>query len=334
MKVREDAYKHYFYFIQERMDIFWRRYDGQNYPYSKDPILSNNKFTNVYRALDRVSQYLIKDVIYNPKNKNAKAEDILLRIIVFKIFNKIDTWEFLEQEIGALTVENFNPTQISKSLADLIKVQPIFNGAYMMTGTHQNYNHLKSKHEKWLNMVKDEFITNRKFDKIINAKSFEEVYNILNGCAFLGGFLSYQYAIDFNYSTAIDFDENSFVKAGIGAIRGIKKCFIDLEKYTCEDAIKFTQDNLEHYQEKYEQNKFKNLFGRNPTLLDLQNCFCETDKYLRVKMPELLSDNSRIKQKFSTPKANFNLFFPPKWNINPNITLCKQPNLQELTLFS
>lgn len=334
MKVREDAYKHYFYFIQERMDIFWRRYEGQNYPYSKDPILTNNKFTNVYRSLDRVSQYLIKDVIYNSKNENAKAEDILLRIIMFKIFNKIDTWEFLEQEIGELTIENFDPTQISKSLTDLIKLQPIFNGAYMMTGTHQNYNHLKSKHEKWLHMVKDEFITNRKFDKIINAKSLEEVYNILNGCAFLGGFLSYQYAIDFNYSTAINFDENSFVKAGIGAIRGIKKCFTDLEKYTCEDAIKFTQDNLEHYQEKFGQNKFKNLFGRNPTLLDLQNCFCETDKYLRVKMPELLSDNSRIKQKFSTPKANFNLFFPPKWNINQNITLCKQPNIQELTLFS
>jgi hypothetical protein len=34
-----------------------------------------------------------------------------------------------------------------------------------------------------------------------------------------------KYAIDFNYSSVINFNENSFVKAGIGAIRGIKKVF-------------------------------------------------------------------------------------------------------------
>ena len=41
----------------------------------------------------------------------------------------------------------------------------------------------------------------------------------------------------FNYSSVINFDENSFVKAGIGAIRGIKKCFSDIGQYTFEDCI-------------------------------------------------------------------------------------------------
>ena len=53
--------------------------------------------TNVYRATDRVSQYLIRNVIY--KNiKRYKPEDILLRILVFKIFNKIETWEVFRTE--------------------------------------------------------------------------------------------------------------------------------------------------------------------------------------------------------------------------------------------
>ena len=39
---------------------------------------------------------------------------------------------------------------------------------------------------------------------------------------FIGDFLAYQYTIDFNYSPYLNFSENSFVKAGIGAIRGIK----------------------------------------------------------------------------------------------------------------
>ncbi len=50
----------------------------------------------------------------------------------------------------------------------------------------------------------------------------EAVYNILRGCSFIGDFLAYQYTIDFNYSPYLNFSENSFVKAGIGAIRGIK----------------------------------------------------------------------------------------------------------------
>lgn len=32
-----------------------------------------------------------------------------------------------------------------------------------------------------------------------------------------------------NYSPYINFSENDFVKAGIGAIRGIKKCFYVME---------------------------------------------------------------------------------------------------------
>ena len=334
MKVREEAYQYYFYFMQERMAIFWRRYEGKGYPFSKDPIFANNKFTNVYRATDRVSQYLIKDIIYNEKNHNLDAEDILLQILLFKIFNKIETWVCLEKEFGQMTINNYNPTVISRYLSKLIKEKPIFSSAYMMTGSHKEYEKYASKHEKWLNMVKKEFIIGGKFKKIVQAKSLEEIYNILNSCAFLGGFLSYQYTIDFNYSNVIDFDENSFVKAGIGAIRGIKKCFEDLKNYNCEDAIRFTLDNLEKYQEKYGFTDFKNLFGRNPKLIDIQNCFCETDKYLRVKMPELQIDNVRIKQKFKKPKELYPLFFPPKWNINSKCEkLCLPKNMQELTLF-
>ncbi|HEX8677841.1 MAG TPA: nucleotide kinase domain-containing protein, partial [Segetibacter sp.] len=102
----------------------------------------------------------------------------------------------------------------------------------------------------------------------------------------------------------------------IGAIRGIKKCFSDTGQYTFEDCIKYTQDNFDNYQQRYGFTDFKNLFGRQPQLIDLQNCFCETDKYLRVKMPELLDGNVRIKQKFDRRKENIQFLFPEKWGIN------------------
>jgi hypothetical protein len=165
-------------------------------------------------------------------------------------------------------------------------------------------------------MVEKELLLGKGFERIVEAKSLEEVYNVLLQCSFIGEFLAFQYAIDFNYSSVINFSENSFVKAGIGAIRGIKKCFSDIGQYTMEDCIKYTQDNFENYQQRYGFTDFKSLFGRQPQLIDLQNCFCETDKYLRVKMPELLVGNVRIKQKFDRPKQNIQFLFPEKWGIN------------------
>lgn len=332
MKIREKAFEKYFYLMQERMNIFWKRYEGVNSPFSQDEIFNKHKFTNVYRASDRVSQYLINNVIYSG-NEDLNEEDILLRILIFKIFNKIETWEYLEKEFGIIRVSNFDVDKISLSLKYLISRKPIYNSAYMMTGTHKDYNHLSSKHEKWLNMIEYEMIKEKKFKKIIKSKSLEEIFDILQSCPFIGGFLSYQYTIDFNYSEVINFSEDSFTKAGIGAIRGIKKCFENLNGHSNEDAIRYTQENLEKFQTKYGYNDFKPLFGRQPTLIDLQNCFCETDKYLRVKMPELNLGNTRIKQKFKISNNPINFFFPPKWKINHLIKKCSTENTTGLTLF-
>lgn len=324
-----NVFRYYFYFIQERMKMFWRKCEGKNI-LTEDPILREYKFTNVYRACDRVSQYLLSHVIYN-KVEAYTPEDMLLRILVFKIFNKIETWEYIRQTNGEITTSHFDVKQISQLLSVRQQYAPIFNNAYMMTGSHKRYDYLPTKHEKWLTMVREEFLDEGVVEQVLHAKSLEEVYNLLRGCSFLGGFLAYQYAIDFNYSPYLNFDENSFVVAGIGAIRGIQKCFLSHGK-TYEDAIRYTQQHFTELQEQYGYTDFKPLDNHRPTLLDLQNCFCETDKYLRAKMPELLVGNKRIKQKYNPSVEPIHYFFPPKWEVKNTDTLCLLPNLQELMI--
>lgn len=308
----DEVLRYYFYFIQERMNIFWRKIEGQKV-WTKDPILRKYKFTNVYRSCDRVSQYLISQVIYKNIDRYT-PQDVLLRILVFKIFNKIATWEFLKETYGEISICHFDVKEISRLLSYRQAKVPIFSNAYMMTGTHRRYNHLASKHEKWLSMVQEEFIREQVVDEILKATSLKEVYDLLSRCSFLGGFLAYQYAIDFNYSPYINFSEDSFVKAGIGAIRGIKKCFLTYGR-EYEDAIRFIHDNFESLQQRYGYTAFCPLPGRKPSLLDLQNCFCETDKYLRQAMPELKVDNVRIKQIYKQDTKAIHYVFPPKWNI-------------------
>ena len=333
IKIKEDIFHYYFYFVQERMKIFWNRYEMTGKSLTQDTILKTYKFTNVYRSCDRVSQYLIRNVIYN-EDYNYSERDILFRIIIFKIFNKIETWEYLESKIGVIKLDNFILKDINKILLEKKSYSPIFSNAYMMTGTHSLYNHLDFKHEKWLQMVNDELIGGKVFEQILAAKSMEKVYSLLRDCSFIGDFLAYQYTIDFNYSPVINFSEDSFVKAGIGSIRGIKKCFASLEGGSFEDAIRFTLENFDKFQKKYGFDGFENLFGREMTLIDIQNCFCETDKYLRAKVPELQVDNVRIKQKYKESSKSLDLFFPPKWGLNSKINnQCLQPNTKVLTLF-
>ena len=253
--------------------------------------------------------------------------------MVFKIFNKIDTWEYLEKAYGDVRIEHFDVEEICNLLSRRQRDCPIFSNAYMMTGSHRRYDYLSSKHAKWLQMVKDEFIGEGVVKKVLKADSMETVFNLMEQCSFIGGFLAYQYTVDFNYSPYVNFDENSFVKAGIGAIRGIKKCFQSFgEDY--EDAIWYIYDHLDDYRKEFGLDEFKPLPGREPHLIDIQNCFCETDKYLRAKMPELLVGNVRIKQHYKETPQPIDYAFPPKWHINSKIqSRCTQRHTQELTLF-
>src|SRR5215472_18810309 len=82
----------YWRFAAERQAIFYRRLEGTPGSWTSDPILQNYRFTNVYRAADRVSQYLIREVQYGVKRPQAYQE-VFFRTLLFKIFNRIETWE-------------------------------------------------------------------------------------------------------------------------------------------------------------------------------------------------------------------------------------------------
>ena len=101
------VYDTYWRFAAERQEIFFRRLEDGAFPWANDQILTKYKFTNAYRASDRVSQYLIRNVIYRD-DLPASAEEIFFRIVLFKLFNKIDTWTTLEAALGPITFKNYS----------------------------------------------------------------------------------------------------------------------------------------------------------------------------------------------------------------------------------
>ena len=79
------VYDTYWKFACERQNIFMRKLMGEKDNLTEDIILREYKFTNTYRASDRVSQYLIKNVIYQ---RGYTEEDTIFRILLFKILIK------------------------------------------------------------------------------------------------------------------------------------------------------------------------------------------------------------------------------------------------------
>jgi hypothetical protein len=308
------AYDTYWKFAAERQNVFFKRINGESFPWTKDKILNKYKFTNVYRATDRVSQYLIKNVIYKG---SQKPEEVFFRLILFKIFNRISTWEVLEFELGKISFKDYSFKRYDKVLSEVIKNGiPIYSAAYIMASGRSTFGY-ERKHQNHLRLI-EMMIKEKVPYKLQHSKSMNEAYNLLHSYPTIGDFLAYQYVTDINYSTLTNFSEMEFVKAGPGARDGILKCFKNFGDYSFEDIIKLMADNQETEFERLNLD-FKNLWGRNLQLIDCQNIFCEVDKYSRVAHPEIegASNRTRIKQKYKIQQnESIEYFFPPKWGLN------------------
>lgn len=315
--VISDIYDTYWKFAAERQKIFFARIDNKAYPWTEDEVLLEYKFTNAYRASDRVSQYLIKNVIYKGEHSE---ESTIFRILLFKLFNKIETWKSLENRLGTIEYHNFNFKQAGNILSNIMhEGNAIYSAAYIMASGKKHYG-FERKHLNHLALLKD-MMEDGFTSRVNKCKSLKELYELIIQYPSLGKFLAYQYAIDINYSNVCDFDESEFVIAGPGAISGIEKCFKSIGKASPEYVIKYMVDIQEKEFERLGLD-FKNLWGRRLQSIDCQNIFCETDKYARIVYPMVVSSNGRkrIKQKFSPNLNEIEYYYPPKWGINQNIS--------------
>ncbi len=309
---RDEIYDLYWYFACERQNIFWKKLNGEKPPWTDDIILREYKFCNSYRASDRVSQYLLKNVIYS--GNSYSKEDMIFRIVLFKIFNKESTWELLLNNFGDITLSNFDMNKYSKVLSDAFDEGiTLYNDAYISCANKAfGYDR---KHDNHLALLNKMFIIDKVQDKIINSKSMKQAFDLIKSYPLIGNFMAYQLITDINYSDATNFKEDEFTVAGPGSLRGIKKCFKSLGNTSNEDVIRYM---YEHQDEEFKRLGliFKRIGDRPLQLIDCQNLFCELDKYLREAKPDLKSNRTKIKKHYSPKTSKIEYIYPKKWNIN------------------
>ena len=139
-----------------------------------------HKFTNVYRASDRVSQYLIRNVIYKG---DQQPREVFFRTVLFKLFNKIETWRLLVDSFGWPVSWNIRRDSMIELLlkhrtrgeSDLTQRSYIMPSALAFGGHHKHVNHL---------LLLDKMMRDGLPEKIAGATDLKSVFQLFRRLLF------------------------------------------------------------------------------------------------------------------------------------------------------
>src|SRR5690242_19804209 len=184
-----EVYDSYWRFAAERQRIFFNRLERRPPPWTYDPVLRAHKFTNAYRASDRVSQYLIRRVVYRADLPSDPVE-VVYRTLLFKVFNKIETWELLQEALGPLTWQGYSFRQYDRVLSRAMeRGQSIYSAAYIMPSAG-SLGHEK-KHRNHLALI-ERMIKGDLPARLADARNMGEAFELIRAYPTLGDFLAYQ----------------------------------------------------------------------------------------------------------------------------------------------
>lgn len=317
-----DAFWH---LARERQRIWLARQRGLPAPWTEDKVLQTYKFCNAYRASDRASQYLIRDVIYQVGNNApllSTPKEVLFRVMLFNVFKKPETWERISEEVKGDMVSDAMP-RIVEAVRRLVTLDvKLFTPAYITTGATSFKREINCTHpQKWRNVLAliEGMLRARAWGPIFDMTSTNGVFTYLRTFPLLGPFIAMQYATDLGYCYEAMWTEEDWVQPGPGCKRGLRRVFADAKAYEALDLLRYMRDiQADHLPEDLR------LGGRRLSLMDIQNLFCETDKYARVA-PGLNDRTLGLpgqapKQKFSGIRPSLpRPFYPPKWDINEEV---------------
>jgi hypothetical protein len=269
------------YFVWEREVIRIVKSRGGEQPYTKDPVLAKYKFTNIHRRDDRVSRWIINNVI----QPNAQRQDLWFILLITRIINWPPTLQFLiDKDILFQSIQAFNPEKFSAAVEDFkSRGNKVYSGAYMVYPTKMDPGGVKSlaiaKH-----IILPAASLSYEIDHILFSftPNIERFVKRLTTSFGISSFMAGQVAADLTYCEQLGTAEDllTYAPIGPGSSRGLNYLLNRLPH-----AL-WTQQNFNN-----ELTKIRNLIVSeigidDLTLHDVQNVMCEYSKYCRTVLGE------------------------------------------------
>jgi hypothetical protein len=271
-----------------------------------DPVLGTNKFTNVQRIFDRVSQYELKEVLYTD---SQKLEDLILRVFIFNQFKTEAFWKYLKSRDYCPEFKSFNAEEFTRLITEYSGKDKLFTSAYVVPGkSGESKAETIAWRAEWLTKVTD-------WSGKGSRKGLT-LFNILTEIRGIGSFLASQVVFDLLWHESFK-DWQPLYTLGVGAVRGAFKLGLipNANKVTPQEAEYALKKALEVVQESEYPYATANRQNVELNPADIQNTFCETDKWFRLTHPELQvskSSPTRIKNVYK-PRAAIEYKVPGWW---------------------
>jgi hypothetical protein len=255
--------------------------------WTSDPILAKYRFCNVRRQHDRVSQWLLLNVL-NFCGEFDSQYTFIQWVALCRWVNWPPTLGAILADGGGdlVTYDQIDLKRIGAFIDGLTTKGKTWTGAYMVRAPSK---------AKYPGVGKGQFVAETVVGALrdqqvfahmmlaLGSKKAEEVWKVLYSVPNWGTFMAGQVVADLTYCSLLEDapDLNTWAPQGPGSRRGFNRL---LGRALCNkiDPSEWS-DRLQGWRQDLiaEYSDFSSL-----TLMDVQNCLCEVDKYLRVKAGE------------------------------------------------
>jgi hypothetical protein len=274
------------YFVWEREAMRIAKENRFNGALTLDPILSKYKFTNIRRKDDRVSEWIIKNVIDLYPTENYR-QDLWFVLLICRLINWPPTLQHLIDEgILLQAAGDFDTGKFSKSIEEFresLNGKKVYSGAYMVYPTKKDVGSVKS-----LSLARYIIEPTLDIGDDIDGSFFEhnsiaDFVRVLSGCFGISTFIAGQVAADLTYGDAVlskASDLYSYAPIGPGSSKGLNY-LLGRGPYAS-----WSQDDFNSELMSINENIKSNLEITDLTLHDVQNVMCEYSKYTRTVLGE------------------------------------------------
>lgn len=297
--VTENSILSFFEFIYHRHEVFIRKeVKEQDFPWTDDQILSNYKFCNAYRELDRSTRYLIHTIILN---EDLSLEEKVINTIAFRFFNKYEFFEDILGEFLSADSEVWKEkfSEYEEILDKAKEKGSIFSDAYLITQVpFQKENHYRKsdKHVQVLLLLREIVSDLPNFMKEVftSPTSPKDSWKRIRAYRMIGSFIAYEIWTDFTYFPEFKYSDNDFVVAGPGAEWGIRLIW-DNEELTRKQTNGLLEElyqSQEYFWKRLKETQGKNWktkyydrsYHRSSELSrrNLEHSLCEYRKYVNL----------------------------------------------------
>ena len=266
-------------FITERESLRLRKESGEPAPWTSDPILAQYRFCNIRRRDDRVTRWLVREFY----SRLSEGSDYWFAAAIARHLNWPPALKILLND-GLIPekAEEFWAGAFAARLEQLKnEMGKVYTSAYVVYPGHDKG---KTKSHNISHLIFQPLAEKaREIRSLLPSNRIETIVNGLATSYGISNFMAGQITADLTYipgQLKNAFDLYTYAPRGPGSQQGLNRLMA--RPLNHQDTAEVFSANLRQVLETIiEWTPYKNL-----TLHDVQNCFCEFDKYCRALLLE------------------------------------------------